>query len=130
MTTVTIATQYILAVNECRATDAYLKKAKELRDILEQQLLEAFRVEGVQSIRTNEGMAYLRRDTWASLTAPADQLKGTSLEWLIKASVNQQSLSAAIREYPRDDQEQIILPEEVKALVNVTEVYKIGVRQG
>lgn len=128
MTTVGIATNYILLVKECRELDAKLKKVKEVRDLLEQQLLEAFRGEGVQSIRTTEGLAYLRRDTWASLAAPADQLKGTPLEWLIKSSVNQQSLSAVIREYPRDDQEQIILPEEVKSLVNVTEVYKVGVR--
>lgn len=130
MTTVGIATNYILLVKECRELDAALKKAKELRDAKEQELLAAFREEGVQSIRTNEGLAYLNRNTWASLKygSTPELLRGTPLEWLLKVSVNQQSLSAVIREYPRDDQEQVILPEEVKALVNVTEVYKVGVR--
>jgi len=128
MTTIGLATNYILAVKECRELDAELKKRKEQRDTLEQELLAAFREEGVQSIRTSEGLAYLRRDIWASLAAPAEQLMGGPLEWLIKPSVNHQSLSAVVREYQRDDQDQPILPEEVKALINVTEVYKVGVR--
>ncbi|HEY5571813.1 MAG TPA: hypothetical protein VIK64_02260 [Anaerolineales bacterium] len=128
MTTVGLATSYILAVKECRELDAELKRRKEARDALEQELLAAFRDEGVQSIRTSEGLAYLRRDIWASLSGTPDQLLGGPLEWLIKPSVNQQSLSAVVREYQRDDQDQPILPEEVKALVNVTEVYKVGVR--
>lgn len=128
MTTVGLATNYILAVKECREMDTELKKRKEDRDQLEALLLVAFREEGVQSIRTSEGLAYLRRDIWASLAAPAEQLRGTPLEYLIKDTVNQQSLSAVVREYQRDDQDQPILPEEVMALINVTEVFKVGVR--
>ena len=127
MTTVGLATNYILRVKECRELEQQVKRAKENRDRLEQELLAAFREEGVQSIRTAEGLAYLRRDIWASLNGTPDQLLGGPLEWLIKPSVNQQSLSAVVREYQRDDQDQPIMPEEVKALVNVTEVYKVGV---
>ena len=128
MTTIGLATNYIIQVKNCREMDAELKKAKEQRDALEQELLAAFREEGVQSIKTTEGLAYLNRNIWASLTAPAENLYGTPLEWLIKPSVNQQSLSAVVRVYQRDDQDQPILPEEVKALINVTEVFKVGVR--
>src|SRR3989337_261238 len=105
MTTIGLATNYILEVKECREMDAQLKRMKEHRDALEQELLVAFREEGVQSIRTSEGLAYLRRDIWASLSGTPDQLLGGPLEWLIKPSVNQQSLSSVVREYQRDDQD-------------------------
>lgn len=129
MTLSSLATQFIAAVRECGDMDAELREKKRERDALEQQLLEAFRNEGIQSIRTNDGLAYLRRDLWASLTKSPENLRGTSLEWLIKDSVNQQTLSATVRELPRDEEDLPILPEEVKELIKVTEVYKVGVRQ-
>ena len=126
--TVALATYYILLVKECRELDAALKKRKEERDGQELKLLDAFRAEGVQSIKTKEGLAYLRRDLWSSLTAPAEQLQGTCLEWLLKPSVNTQTLSATVREWERDADDLPILPEEVKDLIKVTEVFKVGVR--
>lgn len=130
MTTISLATNYILLVKECREMDADLKNRKEQRDTLEQELLKAFAAEGVQSIKTNEGLAYMRRDLWASLVGSANSLADTPLDWLIKSHVNQQSLSSAVREYPRDELSDLpILPEEVKELIKVTEVFKIGVRQ-
>ena len=129
MTTISLATNYILAVKECRELDAEIKKRKEERDQMEAQLLQAFIQEGVQSIKTAEGMAYMRRDLWASLVGSPNTLVDTPLDWLIKPSVNQQSLSSAVREYPRDELSDLpILPEEVKELIKVVEVFKIGVR--
>ena len=129
MTTISLATNYILAVKECRELDAEIKKRKEERDQMEAQLLQAFIQEGVQSIKTAEGMAYMRRDLWASLVGSPNTLVDTPLDWLIKPSVNQQSLSSAVREYPRDELSDLpILPEEVKELIKVVEVFKIRVR--
>ena len=129
MTTIGLATNYILAVKECREMDGELKRRKEARDQMEAQLLQAFIQEGVQSIKTAEGMAYMRRDLWASLVGSPNTLVDTPLDWLIKPSVNQQSLSSAVREYPRDELSDLpILPEEVKELIKVVEVFKIGVR--
>jgi len=129
MTTISLATNYILAVKECRELDAEIKKRKEERDQMEAQLLQAFIQEGVQSIKTAEGMAYMRRDLWASLIGSPNTLVDTPLDWLIKPSVNQQSLSSAVREYPRDELSDLpILPEEVKELIKVVEVFKIRVR--
>lgn len=128
MTTVSLATNYIYQVKLCRGLEAELKRVKESRDALEQELLERFRQEGVQSIRTAEGLACLRRDLWASLTESPETLIGTELAWLVKPHVNQQSLSAVVREYPRDENDLPILPEEVKDSIKVSEVFKVGVR--
>ena len=128
MTTVSLATSYILKVKLCREMDAALKQAKEERDALEQELLAAFRTEGVQSIKTAEGLAYLNRRLWASVNGSPDLLLGTPLAWLIKPGVNIQTLSSAVNEYERDADDLPILPEEVKALIKVTEVFKVGVK--
>lgn len=126
---ITLADYYILLVKECREMDAALKQRRAERDAKEQELLAVFREKGCQSIRTGEGLAYLNRTLWSSLTVPAEQLRGTCLEWLVKPSVNPQSLSAAVREWVREGDDFPTLPEEVKDLINVTEVFRVGVRK-
>ena len=126
--TVALATYYILLVKECRELDAALKKRKEERDAKEQEVLAVFQAEGVQSIKTKEGLAYLSRTLWSSLAAPAEQLRGTCLEWLVKPNVNTQTLSSTVREWIPQGEDFPIIPKEVKDLIKITEVFKVGVR--
>ena len=129
MTTTDLATTYIKYVKDVRKAEEVLASMKEERDRLEQKLLEAFRQDGVQSIRTSEGMAVLSKRVWARLEVEPEVLRGTPLEFLIKTTVLTQSLSAAVKELYEEGEDGLpVLPEEVKGAIKVTEVWKIGVR--
>lgn len=99
---------------------------------LEAELKEAFTAEGVQSIKGQGGTAYLNRQLYSALNKDipdvVDRLKATDWAWLVNENVNAQTLSAEVRGLERDDNDIPILPKEVKELVNVAEVFRIGVR--
>lgn len=109
--------------------DEQLKKVNAKIKIAEEEAKTIFAQEGTQSIKTASGATcYLYSTLWASAPEP-DALLETPFGYLVKDSVNGQSLSAAIRELPRDDDDMPILPEEVDPeSIKITRGYKVGVR--
>jgi hypothetical protein len=124
-----LATRYVDLALLYRDEQERMKKLKEELDAVEADVAATFAAEGIQNIRTSRGMAYLRRDLWASLTGQPTALCGTAFSWLVEPRVNAQSLSAAVRELPRDEADMPILPQEVKDAIKVSEVYRVGVRR-
>lgn len=123
--------RYVRLKHDHADLEAQAKRVKTQLDELEPQLVQAFAQDGVQSVRTVGGLAYLHRQIWAKLTVTPEEFlcSAGELDYLVKLSVNQVSLSAAIRELPRDDNDMPILPEEVMDSIQVTEVFKINVRK-
>lgn len=129
MTSASIAYALANLTRQKRGLEADLVAVKAAIKIAEAEVLVIFAQEGTQSIKTTSGATcYLCDKIWASVSDP-DTLRGTPFAWLIKDSVSTQSLSAEIRELPRDEDDMPILPEEVPPdAIKVTKVFKVGVR--
>ena len=128
--TTTLATQYAVGDARRKALEEELKTHKEGMAIIEAQLLERFAQEGVKSIRTNKGLVYLHKQTWASCSDPAELAK-TAWAWLVKGSVNSQTLSAQVRELPVDEEtDESQIPEAIKPFITVTGKFSVRVRGG
>lgn len=127
--------QYATLTADKRKLDEQLRKTKEELDKLEQELLPQFADEGIQNVKTTTGLVYLQRSFHASLANGMDSetreaLAEVGLDWLVKETVNQQSLSAAIRErFTSDDGlGSLVLPEELQDYVKVAEAFRLRVR--
>jgi hypothetical protein len=95
---------------------------------LEVILLERYAQEGVKSIKTNGGNVYLHHQMWASATDPG-LLAVSDWGWMVKDSVNSNTLSAAVRELPIDEDGNPEWPDGVPAAaISVTNKYGIRVR--
>lgn len=105
-----------------------LKAHKEEMKVIESQLKEQFMAEGVSSIKTRLGLVHLHKQVWARCTDPTG-LAVTGWGFLVNDSVNSNSLSAAVRELELDQEGNPNLPEEVKAYIEVSEVWSVRVRQ-
>ncbi len=127
--TTALATQYAIADAQRKEMEENLKTHKEAMAGIEKQLLERFVQEGVKSIRTTKGLVYLHKQTWASCSDPAELAK-TAWAWLVKGSVNSQTLSAQVRELPVDDEEQPVVPDGIKDYITITDKYSVRVRGG
>ena len=111
----------------------------ELRDVaarlavLQAQVLEWFAASGVQSVRIDDSTLYLRRELWArkaegvSHEAAAAALTTAGIGEFAEPRINVQRLSAWCRER---DREGAPLPEELRGVVDVAEVFKVGHRSG
>lgn len=96
---------------------------------IEAVLLERFVQEGIQSIRTIGGNVFLHHQMWAS-AQDAGLLAVSDWSWMVKDSVNSNTLSASVRELPVDDDGKPIFPAGVPAdAVKVTDKYSIRVRK-
>jgi hypothetical protein len=123
-----LATEYVAHYRTVKQAEAQLQALKAQREAMERQLIAEFALAGIQSIRTELGIAYLSRNLYARLIGPAMSLIDTPLEYLAELKVNANSLSAAVREFPRDDNDMPILPEEVMDKLQVDEIFRIDVK--
>ena len=126
--TTCLAAQYIEMHQEKVRLEVALKAHKDQMAALEESLKEQFINEGVASIKTVNGLVYLYKQVWARCSNPA-ALACTRWAWLVGASVNTNSLSAAVRELELDTEGKPDLPEEVKELIDISEVWSVRVRQ-
>ena len=99
------------------------QQADKVRDIFER--------DGVQSIRTDSGLAFLERKIHASSPVEfVQQLKNHPDTFeLIQERMNQNTLGAWVRELPRDDDDMPIIPDDLKHCINVVEEFKVKVRK-
>lgn len=115
-----------------RELEAQLKMVTELVNDVGYQLTEQFSAEGVQSIRTDEGLVFLKRDIYASI--PEDKeaayaaFKSAGLGDMVKEGINGNTLSAWVRELETEPGE-FDLPEAVMQHIRISEVYKTQMRR-
>lgn len=102
-----------------------------------------FAENGIDSMRCAHGTLYVARTLWAGAVQvegadgkthgdaerTAEALRRAGLEWMVKPSFNVQTLSAWVREQPRDEQGEIILPDALKGNISITEKPEIRLRK-
>ena len=126
-TTTELALEYALMEKEKAGLDLNIEGVKERMARVETQLLTKFGNDGVKSIRTKEGLVYLHHGVWASCSDSVG-LGGTAWSWMVKGSVNSNTLSAQVRELPIDEDGKPILPKEVKEHVSISDKWSVRVR--
>ncbi len=119
-------------VQEKRQLQQRLNNLNKTITTREALLSEEFVKAGVQNIKINSGvLVYLRRELWASVDDGIQMavFKKSEWGWMVKETVNRQTLSAEVKELEKDDEMMPILPEAL-SFIKVTESFKIGVRNG
>lgn len=120
----------IVEIDERRAAiRAEEERLKEERLKLEERLTEQMGEEGIQSLSINGRTVYLRSEIWAAATDVSALEAYPETAQLVKPTVNGQTLSAWVRELPRDDNDHPILPPAVAEAVRVSTPIKIGSRK-
>ena len=126
--------EYVALTRRKRALTEELKDATYALARMEEVLVECFAAEGLQSVKAQDGStAYLNRQIWASLQDNADgqafrALEDQGLGWMVKPNVNHQVLSAEVREWPRDGEGQVVVPEGLIPFLKISDSYKVSVR--
>lgn len=127
--TTTLASEYAVLHLRRQEVEKDLTAVKESMARLGDQLLGRFSDEGVKSIRTSFGLVSLRHQIWASCI-DVEALAQSEWGWLVKPSVNSQTLSSTVRELESDADGNIIWPSgAVKSAVKVTDRYLLRVTQ-
>lgn len=124
------------------ALETELKQIKAQMAAMKPSLSEQMLESGMQSTNIDGRTVYLQRQLWASFKPPEDQedigvnaFLEAKLGWLVKATVNSQTLSAYVREQAEfndaQDMEDVIasLPEQIRPFVKVSEVFDIRARK-
>lgn len=120
--------------------DAQIKKINAQMAEIEKELLPDFIDGGVQRITVDGQTVWLDRKIRASaggdVPALAAALEADGEEWLISKAVNNNTLSAWVREkFDPDkmnspDEVKAQMPPNVRAAITVSEVYKLRVKRG
>ena len=127
--TTILALEYAKMDVEIKGLEKKIKVIQEKKDRAEGVLLVRYPDEEVKTIKTESGTVFLHKQIWGKCTDP-EKLKTTEWSWLVKPTVNSNSLSSAVRELDKDELDNPILPEGImQECVEVTTVYQIRVRQ-
>ncbi len=127
--TTILAAEYAEMHSEKRDLESKLNAVKAKIAKAEGILLVKYADDEVTTIKTKAGTVYLSKRIWGSCTDPI-LLSTTEWEWMVKETVNVQTLSSTLGELPKDELGNPILPEDImKECIEVTPVYKILVRQ-
>jgi hypothetical protein len=107
--------------------EADIKSITEERSALEQKLLADFEAMGIDSIKSGGKTVYIQRQLWARASeGSANVFRAAGLDYMVKESVNTQTLSAYVRELDRDGSP---VPPEIAAVTNVSEAFQLRTRK-
>lgn len=115
-----------------------LKELKFRRDCLQEEILVDMAEKGIDNVTVNGFMLYPSRRVWVGGDTEklAQALKGTDGEWIVKDSVNRNTLSAWVKEqlgdefsYMSTEEIEQALPEPLRGIASVTEKVTIGMRK-
>ena len=133
--TKTILKPYVALHKQKTRLEAELADTKERMKEMEPVLTKSFTDEGLQSINLDGHTVYLNRQIWAGADDKDDMIKvlkamdDDTWRFLVADNVNSSKLSARVRECERDDDNMPILPAELRPVIKVAEVFRIGVRK-
>ena len=107
-----------------------IKMRKAALAIMEEKLYALLEDEGIESFSTNGFTYFTRIDTYASVDKAQEGvafawIKEAGYEYLIKATVNAQSLTVAVKEYIEENEE---IPGETEG-IKIRTVNRVGVRK-
>lgn len=139
--------RYASFVKQKRELDTQLKLIQATLDALEEPLLEQMAENGMQSMRVAGMTLYILPQLWAGavmreVTLPdgtiavvgnkqetCDALIEVGQAQFVEPSFNVQTVSAWVREFPKDDTGMPILPPEVAGHINVRQVFRLAARK-
>jgi hypothetical protein len=103
------------------------KKKEELA--AEEAALQQFFEDEISSLKINGVTVFTRKDLFATCNDPG-LLAVTEWGWLVKETVNANSLKAAVRERPEDDDGNPLLPQDIPdGCLTVIKKWRLGVRK-
>ncbi len=127
---------YIALIKTKTQLEQKLADVKARLTKLEPEIAEAFISEGIQSHNMDGYTLYLNRQIWAGADGNKEKMMlalkfypDDSWSFMVKDSVNSQTLSARVRECERDKDDMPILPEALKSVIKIAEVFRIGARK-
>ena len=128
---------YVDLIKKKTLLEEQLRDVKARLDDLEPQIAESFQKEGIQSTNVDGYTVYLNRQLWAgaangdkeAMFAALKIYPDESWSFLVRDNVNSQQLSARVRECDLDANGMPILPDELKQVIKVSEVFRIGARK-
>ena len=128
---------YVELIKKKARLEEQLRDVKARLDVLEPQIAESFQKEGIQSTNVDGYTVYLNRQLWAGAADGDKEAMFTALKtypddswaFLVRDNVNTQQLSARVRECELDADGMPILPEQLKQVIKVSEVFRIGARK-
>ena len=109
-----------------------MEQAREVKDNLEQTLYEAMNFEGVQNLKTDKGMFYLRDDKYASIKPEAQEvffewLRESGFGDLIRPTIHGKTLTSWVNEMTSG--KELEEDDELSRFVNVFTKHRVGVRK-
>lgn len=119
--------------------DAQTKTLKRERDEIEPVLREQFTQAGQQSANIDGVSVYLQRSLWAGAVRLEDgspdwatsceALKAAGFANVVDERFNTQTVSAIVREFPKDEDFNPILPPELVGKITITSGYELRTRK-
>lgn len=120
---------YVNLDKERRALENELKHVKAKLNTAEETLLTFMEQSGMQSAKIDGITVYLHRQWWASATDVQAILDNRDSAFLVKETVNGNSLSSWVRELDKDGEGQPVLPDDLKTAIKVTERFAVRTRK-
>lgn len=133
---------FVALSDEKAALDARLKVVKDELAALSDLLATQFALAGVPRMTVNGRTVYLHRQVWASvqpedgdLDAAFKVLERYDMGWMVKPTVNSQTLSARIREMEKEfeglDFQDFLdsLPPDLRDALRITEKFEVRSRK-
>jgi hypothetical protein len=143
---ITTAKRYVKLAEEKAALDGKLKQVKAEMTDMEEKLIDYFQRHSLRNLGAGGHTVYLHRQIWASLpdkAAAHEALIRHGFNDLVEDKVMPQRLSAWVRELMAESEanegetapssenlnELLPLPDDLKALIKVTEKFSVRVRK-
>lgn len=124
--------EYVRLRREQKNREAEAAQVKDLADALEQELLEDFAENTIQSVTVDNTTVYLSRSLWAQVEPGVDRtevlsaLRDAGLGHFVSESFNTQTVSSYLRDLDREGEP---LPDELHGLIRGVEKFQLKTRR-
>lgn len=131
--------EFVLLSNEIKYQEECIEKLKERRDARQKRILAAWEKSATTQIKREGVTMYVRSQLWAGHKGAMgdEEAKGALIKalrsnddtaFLVKPGYNTLTLSAFMREWDKDDNDEPIVPDHLKDVLKVTEKVSIQTR--
>lgn len=132
----TLIKPYVVFDKKKKRLKLELAKITKAMTDMEPAIADAFTEQGIQSINVDGACVHLKRSLFAGAKDGKDklievlkQMEDETWSFLVGDDINANKLSARVRECECDENDLPIIPDELKKVLSVAEVFKIGVRK-
>jgi hypothetical protein len=128
-TSVELAKRYIQLRDERFELERLADEKKKEELAAEEAAIQQFFEDEISSLKINGVTIFTRKDLFATCN-DIGLLAVTEWSWLVKETVNSNSLKAAVRERPEDEEGNPLLPQDIPdGCLTVIKKWRLGVRK-